>query len=82
MAILILWCLLFLNGPSIKRAFVLRLPRWEESLIEFQEGLLVIDEEIQDNEAISGSEFLNLDLLALQLSKLVEALFKVSSLRV
>ena len=58
------------------------MPRWEESLVELQEGLLVVHEEVEDDEAVTRGEILYLDLLPLQLSQLVQALLEVTRLGV
>ena len=58
------------------------MPRWEESLIELKQGLLVVHEEVEDDEAVTRGEILYLDLLPLQLSQLVQALFEVTRLGV
>lgn len=61
---------------------VLALAGREERLVELEQSLLVVDEQVEDDEAVARREVLDLHLLPLQLSQLVEALLEVLRLRV
>ena len=52
--------------------------RLEECLIDLKKSLLIVDEEIQNDEAIFGWEVRNLDLFAWELAQLEEGLLEIN----